>query len=130
MTNDELLAAIERNARALNTLMVDIVGPISESLADSERRSRNNETLFQNLLEESREDRKRADEDRKRADEDRKRADEDRKRADRQFQALIAQANQDRIENRRRFDSQQQAIQTLLVFMSDVNSRVERLEAS
>lgn len=123
MTNDELQAAIERNAIALNRLMVDIIGPISASLIDSQNRSINNEALFQNLLEESREDRKRADEDRQQYA-------EDRRNTDRQFQALIAQAEQDRIENRRRFDSQQQAIQALLVFMSDMNGRVERLEAS
>jgi hypothetical protein len=90
---------------------------------------------IENLLNDARADRKRADEERQRADEYRQRADAERAEQSQRIENLLNEASADRergdaerAENRRRFDAQQQIIQAMLVELSVVNSRLDFIE--
>lgn len=92
------------------------------------RLSRERDQRIQNLLNDARADRKRADEERKRADEARAQQAQRIEEHAQQIQAMLDKADEDRAENRRDFEAQQEILRTMLLELSVVNSRLGDIE--
>ena len=117
MTDDELraliahnsrtaasnLQAITRTQRTLDSLITDIIRPLSERTVELGER---------------------AEESRKRAEENQRRSNENAEL----FRTLLAEAREDRIKNQKRFDAQQEVIRALLLRVTSLNEGSEEEE--
>jgi hypothetical protein len=118
MSNEELPRRVEENSRDIadlkrivDSLITEVIRPMSETTVAAQQRSLENATLFQNLLDEARSDRM----------ENRRRFDE----FSREMQAQRAEMQVLQAEMR----AQQQAIQAMLVQMGLMNAKIDDLEA-
>jgi hypothetical protein len=125
MSNDELPRQVGENSRDIadlkrivDSLITEVIRPMSETTVAAQQRSLENATLFQNLLDEARSDRM---ENRRRFDEFSREMQA--QRTEMQAQRAAMQALQEEMR------AQQQAIQAMLVQMGLMNAKIDDFEA-